>query len=80
MQVCRQEIVEHVRDLKNSVTRMVTMSTNGVHHKDGNENDVSDHHNGMNDDSSHGDDDDEEFHRWENAATERQLELFINIY
>lgn len=65
MQVCRQEIVEHVRDLKNSVTRMVTMSTNGVHHKDDNENNVSDHHNGMDDESSHidYDDDDEEYHR-----------------
>lgn len=62
MQVCRQEIVEHVRHLKNSVTRMVSMSTNGTHSKDDKENDLSNHHDLMDDDSSN-DDDDDDFHR-----------------
>lgn len=70
MQVCRQEIVEHVRHLKNSVTRMVSMSTNGTHSKDDKENDLSNHHDLMDDDSSN-DDDDDDFHRWWNAANKR---------
>lgn len=63
MQVCRQEIVEHVRHLKNSVTRMVSMSTNGMHSKDDKENGLSNHQNLMDEESSN-DDEDNEFHRW----------------
>lgn len=62
MQVCRQEIVEHVRHLKNSVTRMVSMSTNGMHSKDDKENGLSNHQNLMDEESSN-DDEDNEFHR-----------------
>lgn len=59
MQMCRQEIVEHVRELRNSVTRMVAMSSNGVNHKDANENDLFGHRDIMDEDSSHDADDDE---------------------
>lgn len=59
MQVCRQEIVEHVRDLKNSVIRMNAHSTNGTHHNVGDENDLSDHHDLMEDGASHPNGDDE---------------------
>lgn len=63
MQMCRQEIVHHVRDLKNSVIRMVTVPTNGTHHKDDNENDLSVHDDVMDDDGAHIDEDDDAFRR-----------------
>lgn len=70
MQMCRQEIIEHVRDLKNSVIRMVGHSTNGTHHKAHNGNDLLDDHDFMDDAN-----DDVEFRRWQNAREKGEEQL-----
>lgn len=60
MQMCRQEIEQHVRELKNSVTRLVAMTTNGTLNKDTNE--MVDNHDVMDEDCLP--DDYNEFDRW----------------
>lgn len=68
MQMCRQEIVEHVRQLKTSVIRLVNRSTNGAHHKVDNDNDLPDRLDVMDEDNASQANDDDEFHRWSNAV------------
>lgn len=79
MQMCRQEIDQHVQDLKHSVNRITRLSMIDIHHTDDNGNAFLPSQ-WMDDEQSPsgGDEDDEVFHRWRQFCNVHEKRILAN--